>query len=52
MFLPLYLAALVIGLVGLRLAGPVRDRDLYLLPVLGTVALIVTLAALAASLLH
>ncbi|MFJ4012243.1 hypothetical protein [Streptomyces sp. NPDC090026] len=52
MFLPLYLAALVIGLVGLRLAGPARNRDLYLLPVLATAAFIATLAALAASLLH
>lgn len=48
----LFAAAAAAGLVGLRLAGPARDRDLYTRPALGTTAFILTLAALAAALLH
>ncbi|WP_455361986.1 hypothetical protein [Streptomyces sp. SYSU K21746] len=48
----LFAAAMVGGFIGLRLAGPRRDRDLYALPVLGTCALIFTLAALYAAIVH
>lgn len=44
--------AAMVGFVGLCLAGPARCRDLYALPVVGTCALILTLAALGAALLH
>jgi hypothetical protein len=47
-----FAAAAAAGLVGLRLAGPPRDRDLYTRPALGTTALLFTLAALVAALLH
>ncbi|MFC8265401.1 hypothetical protein ACFUIZ_06720 [Streptomyces cinereoruber] len=47
-----FAAAALAGFVGLRLTGPARDRDLYALPVLGTCAFILTLAALGAALLH
>lgn len=52
MLLTLFVASAVAGFVGLRLAGPRHARDLYALPPIGTCALILTFAALAAALLH
>ncbi|MFE2020147.1 hypothetical protein ACFW9O_19140 [Streptomyces sp. NPDC059499] len=52
MFTAFFAAAAVVGFVGLRLAGPARNRDLYVLPVLGTCAFILTLAAIAAAIPH
>lgn len=52
MFAAFFCATAALGLVGLRLAGPHRDRDLYTRPALGTAAFILTLAALGAALLH
>ncbi|WP_411076647.1 hypothetical protein [Streptomyces sp. cmx-10-25] len=47
-----FAVAALAGFVGLRLTSPARARDLYALPVLGTCAFILTLAALGAALLH
>jgi hypothetical protein len=47
-----FAVAAVGGFAGLCLAGPLRARDLYAAPALGTCVLIVLLAAFGAALLH
>lgn len=47
-----FAAATAAGFAGLCLAAPARARDLCALPVLGTTAFILLLAALGAALLH
>ncbi|MCB5166033.1 hypothetical protein LG634_14455 [Streptomyces bambusae] len=44
-----FAVAALAALVGLRLTGPARARDLHAAPVVGTAAFILLLAALAAA---